>query len=733
MKKKDRMVQWGGAAAAAMRLSRALGLSLASAAVLGFAAGAHAVAPKALDHYLCYKGGLMSAKTEGFITPFPQKTLIDQFENRLYDAKNPIWHCNPVVKFYKGNTSRFCVVGDPAKLHTTCTAYANCDGPTPITGNGVCAPLNFPDIHLQGYPISLTKTSPVAQLPDVKPVITTLDQFGLLRLKVLKPESLNVRSGKQIIATAFPVGAKYTACSPTRPCAVGVCFPGPAGPGFCVAADDGTLAPANDDSVDNFKCYSVALNGQKFTKIVNQVNLADEFWYPFNTFDIVKPTRVCTPVDKNGENIDAPTHPGHLVCYQILPKKVKPTDPPPPADKYFGNKVRDVNDNFTPVGGNHFDVKTVNELCVPATKAVCGNGVVEAPYEECDSPKICSGGVNDGQVCTKPTDCAAPGKCVPNKLQCPGGGTCSASCTCPVVTGTSIPYHLGQFSIHIAATGSILPAGTSFDLDSSTYNNKTTLELSISDPDTAGRRKVSVDHTTWVSDAIVIPPSASFAFPLTVRLCQPTDLTGTLFTKSTATSFPGKVCLAGNPATLLLPCPVADSDASCDLLPGDGICGTRDVDYDSSTDLTHTTYTQGDGVSDPAGSALFSTGLVAGLWIGDLSCPGGSPGCFGCDGVTLMPAGRIGTISPPVINLPITLRLTTGNATNTVNDGPFPPTGLNGETIGGNGMPLSGMTFWMGAANAKLQIDPSPLPPPNIDAQFFATEVFSPCPGGVCP
>jgi hypothetical protein len=51
---------------------------------------------------------------------------------------------NPMtgVLFTKANattaSNSYCLVGDPAKLRTACTLPADCDGPSPTTGNGIC-------------------------------------------------------------------------------------------------------------------------------------------------------------------------------------------------------------------------------------------------------------------------------------------------------------------------------------------------------------------------------------------------------------------------------------------------------------------------------------------------------------------------------------------------------------------------------------------------------------------
>ena len=80
--------------------------------------------------------------------------------------------------------------------------------------------------------------------------------------------------------------------------------------------------------------------------------------------------------------------------------------------------------------------------------AVCGNGIVEPPAEECDDGGICIGGSNAGTTCTAESDCIGHGVCVDSAKygtecasdsDCPGGRCvhckpfggdgCSANCT----------------------------------------------------------------------------------------------------------------------------------------------------------------------------------------------------------------------------------------------------------------------------------------------------------------
>src|SRR5262249_12032378 len=62
-------------------------------------------------------------------------------------------------------------------------------------------------------------------------------------------------------------------------------------------------------------CYAVerSKGEPKFTPIPN-VLLVDQFGT--KTVDVLAPTLLCLPADKNNEAPGAENHPGHLLCYQ---------------------------------------------------------------------------------------------------------------------------------------------------------------------------------------------------------------------------------------------------------------------------------------------------------------------------------------------------------------------------------------------------------------------------------
>jgi hypothetical protein len=109
-------------------------------------------------------------------------------------------------------------------------------------------------------------------------------------------------------------------------------------------------------TVDHFQCYKVATSkgATKFEPVLN-VEIEDQFG-PMHV-DVKKPTFLCNPVDKNGEDPLAPSHVDHLMCYQVKQVKTEP--------KFLKVVSVFVNNQFGP---ETLDVKKPSELCVPALK-----------------------------------------------------------------------------------------------------------------------------------------------------------------------------------------------------------------------------------------------------------------------------------------------------------------------------------------------------------------------------
>ena len=65
---------------------------------------------------------------------------------------------------------------------------------------------------------------------------------------------------------------------------------------------------------DHFKCYKVRLSAGSPFAPVEDLPIADQFGTL--TVDLKKPTRLCSPANKDGEDPAAPGHALHLLCYK---------------------------------------------------------------------------------------------------------------------------------------------------------------------------------------------------------------------------------------------------------------------------------------------------------------------------------------------------------------------------------------------------------------------------------
>jgi hypothetical protein len=88
------------------------------------------------------------------------------------------------------------------------------------------------------------------------------------------------------------------------------------------------------------------------------VALADQLGQP-RTYEVVKPVRLCSPADKNGEAPGAEAHPEHLVCYQVKATPGQAKHAPVPG-LHLANQF----------GPQRVDTTRGEELCVPSQKTL---------------------------------------------------------------------------------------------------------------------------------------------------------------------------------------------------------------------------------------------------------------------------------------------------------------------------------------------------------------------------
>lgn len=187
------------------------------------------------------------------------------------------------------------------------------------------AEVNLDEVtHLEGYQTKLARTDPPQPKPVAKDLRITnqLHPGGELVVDTIQPDRLLVPTAK---SETGPVDA-----------------PDP-----------------GQHNVDHYNCHTVKVSkgNPKFPKGL-QAQVVDQFNQP-TLYDIKKPTRLCAPADKNGEEPGAEAHTDHLMCYQAKPARGQAKH-----QKVLGLFV---NNQFGP---SQVDTVKENELCLPSTKTL---------------------------------------------------------------------------------------------------------------------------------------------------------------------------------------------------------------------------------------------------------------------------------------------------------------------------------------------------------------------------
>jgi hypothetical protein len=189
-------------------------------------------------------------------------------------------------------------------------------------GTALCNPANKneggidnPDDHLRSFGIKLAKGQPPFESASG---LAVANQFGNVLLATSKVDRLLVPAAKD---PAAPVAAPET--------------------------------PA----IDHFRCQKAKIaKGEPRFEPISAVSVVDQFAQP-KLYDLKKPTRLCTPVDKNGEGV---LHPGTLLlCYQAKQG--------PGQAKHVKQVGLHVAHQF---GVERVDTVKEEELCVPSTLVI---------------------------------------------------------------------------------------------------------------------------------------------------------------------------------------------------------------------------------------------------------------------------------------------------------------------------------------------------------------------------
>jgi hypothetical protein len=203
--------------------------------------------------------------------------LVDQLETGVYDLGKLTSLCNPanvngedptapadadhLTPYQIGLAAKVCAPGSPSNAGKACKKEPDCGGV-----NGQTAFCQKQPKHVQRSGITVT------------------NRFGGLVVDTVKASRVLVPTAKSL---AGPIA------EPT--------------PG-----------------IDHFTCYDVKVTPgtPKFPKGIQAVAV-DQF-NQSKLYDVVKPTRLCAPANKNGESPGAETHGEHLMCYQVKPAQGQP-------------------------------------------------------------------------------------------------------------------------------------------------------------------------------------------------------------------------------------------------------------------------------------------------------------------------------------------------------------------------------------------------------------------------
>lgn len=263
-------------------------------------------------------------------------------------------------------------VGPPKAEGTSCNDGNACTVPDVCDGAGGCA--GPPDTVTCLDHFTCYKAGRSSGAPKFAPVtnVTLTDQFSTSTVTVTKPRMLcaptdpdgaapdavdhadHLEDYQTKAAFTFGGGGRRTITNQFGSVVVevlkrnGLLAPTRAS----VGAPPGPLVvPA----VDHYQCYAVkvAAGEPRFERF--QLPVTDRFGLRLVT--VMKPRRLCAPVDANGSAPGAEVHPKHLLCYQVkeysFPKFAKVTAIATHPD--FGPEL--------------LDAKAPVELCVPSAKA----------------------------------------------------------------------------------------------------------------------------------------------------------------------------------------------------------------------------------------------------------------------------------------------------------------------------------------------------------------------------
>jgi cysteine-rich repeat protein len=166
--------------------------------------------------------------------------------------------------------------------------------------------------HLEGYKLGESRTDPPFVAVANQKIV---NQFGTVFLDVIKLDALLVPTAKSLFSSP----------------------------------------PAPSPTTDHFRCYKVKIPRGKSFKVISNVTVQDQFGS--SQLSLVKPKRLCLPVDKRNESPGAESHAGHLLCYQTKLSSGSPD---------FVERTPVFTHNQ--FGSEALHAKKPRELCVPSLR-----------------------------------------------------------------------------------------------------------------------------------------------------------------------------------------------------------------------------------------------------------------------------------------------------------------------------------------------------------------------------
>jgi cysteine-rich repeat protein/uncharacterized repeat protein (TIGR03803 family) len=220
-------------------------------------------------------------------------------ERRLCYATRP--QKNSLVRF---DVARGVVLAD--RLETLTVDVRGTESlcnPADVDGSGI----GDPAAHLRTYTIT-----PVPRSPRLTPRtgVGVVTDLGAITVHVLRRDDLMVPTAKSLTG---PVG------------------------------------PPDSNARERHKCYGVTPDGRFSAR---DVLVSDQFGQP-KTYDVVRPTRLCLPVSKDGDDIENPQ--ADLMCFAVRPARGQPRHVPVVSinttDEFWSERLQSIRET---------------ELCLPA-------------------------------------------------------------------------------------------------------------------------------------------------------------------------------------------------------------------------------------------------------------------------------------------------------------------------------------------------------------------------------